>query len=220
MKHRLRTIKPPADGLWRVGRGDDPLRPSLIEPDLLADVRAGNRFDSPDGSYGVTYLGSSLECCFGETLARLRPKPRLAELVTEEWQELNFMEVGAVAAEWRQRRTVVRVDVAGTFVDIEPLKSRERLRQELAAEVEALDLLEFDLGTMKGKDRRPTRLVSQWVHDQDRYAGIRYHSRLNSGWDCWAVFEGTPMEIIEAHAIDLDMPDFRKITDLYGLHPH
>jgi hypothetical protein len=212
--------------VWRVGRGDNPLATSMIPADLLAENRAGNRFDSPKGDYGVTYYGSDLTCCFGETLARLRPKPELAVLVRDEWRERNFMEVGAVAAEWRQRRIAVRVKVKGTFLDVEALSTRARLRQELVTELARLGYDDFDVPTIRGSDRRPTRAVSQWAHEQTdrrgnrRYAGIRYMSRINSSWECWAVFEEVPVEIVESHAITLDMPELRKVEKLFDLCVH
>lgn len=51
----------------------------LSRPDAmsLAATTAGDRFDSPAGDYAVSYFGSTLEACFGETMARFRPSPVL-----------------------------------------------------------------------------------------------------------------------------------------------
>lgn len=71
-----------------MAKGPDPFAaPAPLSLDELNDPRAGNRFDSPLGAYRVLYLSSQLEGCFGETLSRFRPDPRLVELVRDEWGE-------------------------------------------------------------------------------------------------------------------------------------
>lgn len=223
---RLRTVSPPLRGVWRVGRSPNPLAASRLEAELLADSTAGNRFDSPQGAYGVVYFGTHLACCFGETLSRHRPDPRLRALVEKEWRELGFMEVGAVAAEWRQGRVAVRASVEGRFLDVESATSRARLRIELGAELADLGYEDFDVPTVRGHDRRVTRLISQWAHDQTdragdaRFAGIRYLSRLDTRWECWAVFDEVDIGIVESHVIRLDMPDLQGVAALYGLQLH
>jgi len=52
-------------------------------------------------NYGVLYLGTDLQACFGETLARLRPSVSLIAVVQEEWSERGFMPVGTIPAAWR-----------------------------------------------------------------------------------------------------------------------
>jgi len=88
----------PAAGLWRVGKAVDPMRGSRATPEVEHSSRQGNRFDSSEWS--TIYMGSTLEACFGETLARYRPKPDLADLVADDWQA--FMAPGQVPAEWRE----------------------------------------------------------------------------------------------------------------------
>lgn len=91
-----RAVKPPKEGLWRIGRSPDPLSFSdPLDPDLLDSRSAGNRFDSPTQDYRVCYLATALEGCFGETLARFRPNPRLAAVAHEE----GFMSTGEVPAD-------------------------------------------------------------------------------------------------------------------------
>lgn len=97
----------PKDGLWRVARGPDPLVVGGSKASADAgDV--GNRFDSPDGSYDVLYFGTTLAGCYGETLARFRPDPRLLAVVEADWREHGFMAVGqcpptGVSVEWWSR---------------------------------------------------------------------------------------------------------------------
>ncbi|MDQ6773457.1 MAG: RES family NAD+ phosphorylase [Candidatus Dormibacteraeota bacterium] len=76
-----------------MGRGDDPLRPPPRGAADLGDTKAGNRFDSLTGAFGVLYFGTNLEVCFGETLSRYRTDPKLA-FIEDEWRERNFMPRG------------------------------------------------------------------------------------------------------------------------------
>jgi RES domain len=194
----LHILEPPPDGIWRVGRGPDPLavRPPL-GPDELDQPKTGNRFDSPMGTYTVRYFSTTLAGCFGETLARFRPElDRLAE-VAEEWRELGFMPLGELPADWRNRRLAVRVQVEHRrspnptrFLDVEHIDTRERLRVELAQTLSLLGVGDLDVATVRGGDRRITRAISWWAHQhRDKeghsvFAGVRYLSRLNNEWEC------------------------------------
>lgn len=93
---RWQTADLPAEGVWRVGRGDDPLRLPPRGVADLGDTRAGNRFDSLTGAFAVLYFGTNLEACFGETLSRYRIDPKLA-FIEEEWRTLSFMARGTDA---------------------------------------------------------------------------------------------------------------------------
>lgn len=62
--------------VWRVARRTDPVAFSRIEA-AEATVDAGNRFDVRGGA--VLYTGGSLECCFVETMARLRTSPAVVQ---------------------------------------------------------------------------------------------------------------------------------------------
>ncbi len=88
-----KVMEAPAHGLWRVGRSPDPLRfPDPLNPSLLENPTAGNRFDSPTGDYRVCYFATTLDGCFGETLARFRPDPGLRAIADEQ----GFMALGEV----------------------------------------------------------------------------------------------------------------------------
>ncbi len=191
---------PPPDGLWRVARATNPLQPSWCSPEEESSPSSGNRFDTAD--FGVLYFGTLKQCCFGETLARFRPDPELARLVANEWNDLGWMAPGQVPAEWRHRRTLVFANVRTTerFLDIESAITREYLRGALALGLSALGATDLDVPTVRGGDRRVTRLISKWAYHQidsegnATFAGIRYVSRLNSEWECWAAFT-TPSSI-------------------------
>jgi hypothetical protein len=177
-------------------------------------------------AYGVLYFGSGLEVCFGETLARFRPSLDVLALVGDEWRELGFMAVGSVAADWRQRRTAVHVKLpsALSFVDVESPVTHQFLRRELALGLSAIGLTDLDVSTIRGPDRRVTQMISEWAYmatdgDRPRYAGIRYESRIRSGWECWALFDDEELDIdvVETVPITLDMPELLDVAALFGL---
>lgn len=192
----MRVVDPPAEGVWRIGRGDDPLRHPAPSPINLGAVKAGNRFDSVTGSFGVLYFGTHLEACFGETLNRYRKDPALAFL-HDEWETLGFMAQGSVPADWRTRRTIVQVtlDADAKFFDIESPTHHRLIEQELGSVLTMLGVDEVDVAVLRGPDRRVTRFISEWVWGQSDASGnplvdgIRYLSRSNTDWECWAVYD-------------------------------
>jgi hypothetical protein len=202
-----------------------------LEVQDVANPTSGDRFDSPKRAFRVTYLGTSLAACFGETLSRLRPAPELVALVGDEWRELGFMEVGSVAASWRHERVAVRAwpdtqryrrrDAA--FVDIESIDTHQILRAALASTIGDLGYRDLDVGLVRGPDRRVTRAISQWVWEQADensfalYAGLRYLSRLDSDWECWAIFDDVPLTEKERKAITLDIPELGAVAEQFGL---
>lgn len=208
-----------------MARGDNPLAvPANLE---RPGSSGGNRFDPLTMTYGVLYFGTDLEACFGETLARLRPSLELLALVKDEWEERGFMTVGTVAADWRQRRTAVHVRLPETlvFVDVESPVTHQFLRRELALGLSSIGLSDLDVSTVRGPDRRVTKMISEWAYmaaddDQPRYAGIRYESRIRTGWECWALFddEDLDIQVIETVPITPDMPALMSVAKLFGLH--
>jgi hypothetical protein len=230
----LRIVRPPVDGIWRVARAPDPLAQSKrLGVAQLDSPTTGNRFDSPDGGYGVLYFATTLDGCYGETLARFRPDPRVQAVASQEWRERGFMDVGDVPADWRQRRVAVRVEFVGTgmhdgaeFLDVESLETREELRTVLAPTLAAHGFRDLDVATVRGADRRVTRAISQWAYEQRgasggrRFAGIRYLSRLESGWECWAVFGDVGVQELQRRPILLTDEALKRVARAYKLKLH
>jgi len=56
-------------------------------------------------------------------------------------------------------------------------------------------------------DRRLTRWISQWAWhkhsepNQQKFAGVRFLSRLDDDWECWAVFDDVLLEEQERTSI-------------------
>ena len=219
----VRTVKAPPAGIWRVGRNPDPLSVPQPRAHDLRSKRAGNRFDIP--GVGVIYFATKLEACFGETLARLRPKPDLAALVQDEWAAASYLRPGFVPRSWRLRRTAIKVKVEGRhpFLDVTTAPTCQVLRSELARGLAALGYDDLDLGLIEGPDRRVTRLIAEWAYLQEDtdgdylFAGIRYTSRLNHDWHCWAVFPDVELEQLEARPVEHEAPELLVIAELFGL---
>jgi len=228
----VQVVDAPPDGVWRVGRSPDPLAlSSPLSPSDLDQPVTGNRFDSPTGAYRALYFATQLEGCYGETLARFRPDTKLVELLKDEWEQRGWMNLGDVPAAWRQRRIAVNVRFVSSgrfahgvrFLDVEALRTRETLKIELADLLAYWGHNDLDVATVRGADRRVTRLIGQWAYDQSDergrplYAGVRYASRLDSDWECWAVFEDVELEETTRHSVLSTDAELLKIADLYGL---
>jgi RES domain-containing protein len=227
----LAIAYPPPAGLWRVGRGDAPLLPSRPTAGEFT-ATGGNRFDAVNGDFGVLYFASTLDGCFGETLARFRPAPDLRALLKEEWREnAGFMEVGAVAADWRHRRTAVRVAVADVpplpFLNLDSVETLQVLRERLAGNLAVLGVSDLDVAAVRGGDRRVTRLIAAWAHQatdvatgEPCFSGIRYASRLSSEWVCWAVFDRVRLEPLEYLTITPEMESLQRVAKTFDLRVH
>lgn len=214
--------------LWRVHRGADPLYLRPPKASSRLHPGAGNRFDSPDGDYGVLYFGSSLTGCFGEVLARLRPSPVLAALVADDWREMGVMQPGQVPRDWRERRNASEVSLPDSlpFLDVDAQATHQFLRTELALGLSSLGYQDLDIGMVRGADRRVTQMISRWAYMQGlpeenpRYAGLRYKSRVDDDWECWAVFDDVPIQVEEILPITLSMPELQAAAGALDLTIH
>jgi hypothetical protein len=217
----------PPNGLWRVGRGATPHRAHRVPNGTIGP----NRFDAQDGTFDVLYFATELEGCFGETLARFRPDPLLRAALQDEWREKGFMEVGAVPADWRHRRTAVRVEQISDsplpYLDLDSVHTLLFLRNELALGLASLGVHDVDTAIVRSGDRRVTRLISSWAYNardpetaEPLYAGIRYISRLNSEWECWAIFDRTALRPLEVVPITPEMPSLERVAKIFDLRVH
>ena len=202
-----------------------------LQPTELGDPRTGNRFDSPTGDYGVRYFATELEGCFGETLARFRPDVALIAEIEADWQARGFMLPGDVPSDWRQRRLAVKVAIQETkgfcagpqFLDVEAGETREELRVALADVLAYYGSDDLDVATVRGRDRRITRWISKWAHDQQgadgeaAFGGIRYLSRLDTAWECWAVFEEVELKELVKLPILANNTDLQNIARRFKL---
>jgi hypothetical protein len=143
------------------------------------------------------------------------------------------MGIGQVPADWRHQRVLLRAEAQGTsarpnlrFLDVEARKTREHLRLELAQILAYYGLGELDIPTVRGADRRITRWIAKWAYEardldgSRAFAGIRYLSRLDTSWECWAVFDEAEVVELERSPITRQRPDLRAIARAYGITVH
>ncbi len=201
----LPDVRPP-ETVYRVGRGFDAFAP----PDwayALEDGTFGNRFDDPSAEHGlpeseryrIVYCATERAGAFGETIARFRPSVGLLaglEAVEDDEALDPELEGGVVPEEWRLSRRVGSTRLAPDllFADLPAPETMRVLRRELAAVVGEPGLEDIDLSAVTGPHRRLTQEVARYVYEQTDdtgrpiFAGICYLSRLNPGWELWAVF--------------------------------
>jgi hypothetical protein len=100
------------------------------------------------------------------------------------------------------------------------------LRLALAPLARRLGVTDIDLSSLTSPQRRFTQGIARYIHEvtgpeAQRFAGIRYPSRLNADWECWAVFDdrirhapgcpGFPATILA------DDEDLLRVARLFGL---
>ncbi len=211
-----RTVGAP-DRLVRIALASNGLAFTYIDPVDAAMPTTGNRFDVPGG--GVLYCCTQLEGCYRETLARLRPSPRAADL--DEDSDNHFMRAGCVAASWRDARRIftISLDDAAPFIDVEAPETRSHFDDVLGSMLEH----HLDVSDVRGRDRLLTRAIAEWAYaqlDEDGdgvYSGMRYMSR-HGDYECWAVFNGTPVvESGPPTAIEMTDPVLLRVARDFGL---
>lgn len=204
----LRVMPPPPIPVYRVARrGVDP----FVPPDWAwaggPNGTFTGRFDDPgkrdglpeDRCFHVIYCATGREGAFGETLANRRvPLDTLARVTAVRDSEPgdDALQPGMIPVEWWQQRQVgsITLDPALRFVDIAAVETITHLRHVLAPVAVAVGLMDIDLSAVTGPHRLLTQRAARYVYEQvdehgrPRYAGIRYLSRLNAAWECWAVF--------------------------------
>lgn len=218
MEPRVASIP---DTVHRIGRTSDPLRFSEIRPQDAALSRAGNRYDVPGGA--VLYAASEVVACFGETLARYRPTPRMRELLKD---EEGFVVCGGVPRDWRLKRTIVTLGVSRPlpFLDVDAPETHQYLSEALAPQLVALGYeSNLDIADIRNSDRRLSRAIAleayNAVDDEGLplYSGIRYASRVSDDWECWAIFDGTDAYVTSQRSIEQNDPDLTAVADMWGL---
>ncbi|WP_443067024.1 RES family NAD+ phosphorylase [Streptomyces sp. NBC_01261] len=212
----------PNQRLSRVAWTNHPLRPSRGDPNKLALADAGNRFDSPVADFGVLYCGTGLQCCFGEILADFRPSPKVLALTAG---DRRFKAAGTVPQGWREDHVSLQIEITDIrpFVDVEAGETHAILTPELASVLVDLGIGHLNVASVRGPDRRLTRALAQWVHDQrdaagkGLYAGIRYLSKHDTQWECWAVFDDASYTMHSQDNIARDDAALQAVADRFGL---
>ncbi|MDB5059414.1 MAG: hypothetical protein JWO59_2886 [Chloroflexi bacterium] len=148
----------------------------------------------------MIYCASRREGAFGETIARFRPDltllARLKE-ITDSTPDNLEQEMGKIPADWRSKRTigVASLDSSLLCVDLATGESIQYFREVLAPIGVRLGLPDIDLSTFTTSKRPLTQAAARHIYElkdqqgNPQFDGIRYISRLNSEWECWAFFD-------------------------------
>lgn len=214
------------DVVYRVARSSGPLNFSSITPQDAQLPKAGNRFDVPGGA--VLYAATEVSACFAETVARFRPTLAMQQLLKGSANE-SFMKLGGIPQDWRLQRSIfeLEMDDPQPFLDVEDPSTQAFLSAELAGDLIALGYEgPLDISTICNSDRRLSRLISNYAYtatDQEGrlvYSGIRYVSRVDPKWECWAIFDGTTVSVKSERAIAVNDPDLELVTKMWDLRPY
>jgi hypothetical protein len=113
------------------------------------------------------------------------------------------------------------------FVDVEAPDTHTHLLDVFGrSTIVALGHADLDISTVTSQDRCFTRLIAGWAYDQvhdgrPSFAGIRYISRVDPGWECWAAFVGrAPYLKAKELAIAKEMAELQAAAKKLGLTVH
>jgi hypothetical protein len=209
------ALAAPTAGVYRVARSAWPFEFHPGEPlvDPGRPVEGGSRWDDPLGQFATLYCASTAEAAFAETIARYRERGGLLERIDTFLSgspdpDYDFeLEPGKVPGDYFEDRYLghVQVDGEARFVDLEHADTHTAGRHGLLPQLREFGVTRFDRGTVASPDRRVTRTIARYYHELSRkpdhqsWRGLRYLSRLDAGWECWAVWEPTPLSTTISH---------------------
>jgi hypothetical protein len=216
------TLTAPGE-LWRIATTDNATRFAEINP-ITAAGPFGNRYDVPGG--GVLYASTDVRGCFAETLARFRVALGSPVAVAAA-KDTGFMPPGSIPASWREDRRKFMIGAVEPlpFLDIEHEHTRAVMENELPLVLTRFNIEHLDVPAVRGADRRLTRALAEWAYtrtDDDGkllYSGIRYMSK-HGEYECWAIFEGTEIDLHAAEAIEKSDPDLQAVANTFKLTIH
>jgi hypothetical protein len=243
-------VGPPAGGVYRVGRKDRPVL-AATAPDLSGKGRFDDPWLShPPGieretCFGVVYCATSLTAAFAETLQGFRVSLSLIadlleaglgedtiahEMLRDVVRQGASGPRGVVGRDWMIRRHWGRQHLLSSlrFADICASQTLNRLRSDPGLAALALDagIDDIDLSAVTGRHRSFTQACARFIHsastaDGNRFAGIRYLSRLGgqTDWECWALFDDriTPDLGITPQPVAPDTPALQEACRILGI---
>lgn len=230
------VVPAPEQGVFRVAKGVDPfqfLAPRSPLPEQDEPVLDGNRWDDPRGEFATLYCATTAQAAFGETIARYRETPGLLDRIdaflnADPDPAYDFaLEPGRVPNDYFADRYLghVAIDPDVRFVDVDHPKTHTALVAPLRPLLRSHRLRVVDRGVVFAADRRLTRPIARhyWTlaqsPDHREWAGLRYESRLREGWECWAVWEPSPvrLHVSQVHAVTRANPDLVVAAERLGL---
>lgn len=208
--------------LFRVERPEPPLRFSQIDANTAALDRAGNRFDVIGA--GVLYAASVRQGAYAETTAHFRAKASLLDRMRRAGAGPRELQPPAVTAAWRSQRLLreLRTRDALPFLDIEDPSSHTFLTENAPSVLMSNQVETLDVAAVRGPSRTLTRSLASWIYaarddvGQPQFGGIRYVSRLGD-YECWAIFDGTSVELVAECRIAADDPELAAVARRHGI---
>jgi RES domain len=204
------VLRAPEGGVYRVSRSIDVFAfhaPQPLPRPAAGPIEDGNRWDDAEGKFATVYCASQVEAAFGEVIARYRERPgllaRIDDFLTQspdaEYDPL--LSPGVVPREFFDGRWVghVPVDSAVRFVDVDDPATHAAVDVTLRRTLREYGVKRVDRGTFLTSDRRVTRTIVSRYHwlaqtpDHASWRGLRYLSRLAPDWECWAIWEPSPL---------------------------
>lgn len=137
---------------------------------------------------------TSLRDLFDEGLDDVDPDASLLSAIDSEWDNLQHMRPGQIPRAWRAERRFHRLTPpTGWFVDVERSQTISAVSQGLRGELAGLSVEELTTGNLRGEDRMVTTTIAGWLwalvlDDGSLPLGVRYGSKHDSSWSCWAVW--------------------------------
>lgn len=171
----------------------------------------------------MLYAATEAKGAFAETLARFRPTAAMRHFPAED----QYMAVGAIPAEWRNRRQLVEfsLDDPLPFLDVDDPRTHGFLTSQMAPLLQGLDIGTLDVPAVRGSNRYLTRAIAQWAYAASTedgtplYSGLRYKSKLGE-YECWAIFEGTQISSAVLQAVSKTHDDLLAVARTFGLTIH
>lgn len=123
------------------------------------------------------------------------------EQIKREWAEpagrpsVGHVGPGKLAASWRQERLLYRLTLPATgwFINLETAESISAVVRGMQAQLAALGVSSLTTATLRSERRAVTTAIAGWLwtqvlDDGSLPHGIRYGSKLDSAWSCWAIW--------------------------------
>lgn len=216
--------------MWRLAR----------EPSVLprVDPSAGptHRFDDPDQSYAVRYLGQDVYTCLLETMQRFRPPHDEVDALLAQVEGADVGDhapnLGNGLRDWLAEQQVAQVVVVESSARIVVINDAF---DALCAEPAVRDVMtacfpdaqHVDAGHVlsgNGPARALTQAISRAVYiDRGRPAGIEYPSRRDLGVVCWAIFDRVAVDLqleerLNRHN-EAHLHAVQRVCNRYGILP-
>lgn len=230
------ALAAPAAGVYRVARSVEVFAFHLPQPlpnPAPEPIEGGNRWDDAEGRFATVYCASRAEVAFGEVIARYRERAGLLERIDEflgqrpDPEHDPPLDPGVVPADFFDGRWLghVGVDPAVRFVDVEAPATHAAIDVTLRRQLTAYGIRRIDRSTFLSPDRRVTRTIASRYHwlaqtpDHASWRGLRYTSRLAADWECWAIWQPSPLleSQLMIEKVTRDHPDLQAAARLLSV---